>query len=141
MHSFGLQQCSHQPQQTEPSTLRQLTHAGVSVFFESGRAHTPPDGHQPPPLSAAVHLGRVPLLRVIHTLTPDLHQGGRVGARHNIGEHRQVAVHTHAAFVVHPHRSEGDAGADVLEGQVEASSAQGAHTSYLHWSGGDECDI
>lgn len=108
-----------------------LTHTGVSVFFESGGAHTPPDGHQPLPLCAAVHLGSVPLLCMIHTLAPDLHQRGRVSARHHIGEHRQVTAHTHATLVVHPHRGEGNAGADVLEGQVEASSAQGANTSHL----------
>lgn len=111
--------------------LVRLTHAGVSVFFESGGAHAPPDRHQPLPLGAAVHFGCVSLFGVIHTLTPDLHQRGRVGARHHVGEHRQVAAHTHAAFVVHPHGGEGDAGADVLEGQVEPTLVEGADTSHL----------
>ena len=101
------------------------------MLLESSGAHTPPDGHQPLSFSAAVHLGGVPLLGMVHALTPDLHQGGRVGARHHVGEHGQVAAHAHAALVVHPHRGEGDAGADVLEGQVEASSVQGAHAPHL----------
>jgi len=101
------------------------------VFLESGAAHASPDGHQPLSLRAAVHLGRVPLLRVVHALTPDLHQGGRVSTRHRIGEHRQVAAHARAALVVHAHGGEGNAGADVLEGQVEAPSAEGAHASHL----------
>lgn len=117
--------------------MTQLTHAGVSVLLESGRAHTPPDGHQPLALRTAVHLGRVPLLGVVHTLTPDLHQGGRVGARHHVGEHRQVPAHAHAALVVHPHGGEGDAGADVLEGQVKAPPAEGAHASHLARAGQD----
>lgn len=111
--------------------LGELTHAGVSVLLESCRAHTPPNGHQPLSLSAAVHLGRVPLLGVIHTLTPDLHQRRRVGARHHVGENRQFAAHAHAALVVHAHRREGDASADILEGQVESSLGQGADPAHL----------
>ncbi len=68
---------------------------------------------------------------MIHTPTPDLHQRGRVCARHHIGEHCQVTAHTHTAFVVHSYRGEGNAGTDVLEGQVEASFVQGANTSNL----------
>lgn len=98
-----------------------LTYAGVSVLFEASRAHAPPYGHQPLSLCAAVHFWRVPLLGVVHALTPDLHQRGGVSPRHHVGEHGQVAAHAHAAFVVHSHRGEGDAGANVLEGQVEAS--------------------
>lgn len=117
-----------------PGPLR-LTHAGVPVLFESGGAHAPPDRHQPLPLGAAVHFGRVPLFGVIHTLTPDLHQRGGVGARHHVGEHRQVAADAHAAFVVHAHGGEGDAGADVLEGQVEASLGEGADAAHLRGAG------
>lgn len=73
------------------------------MLFESSRAHAPPDGHEPLSLSTAVHLGRVPLLGMIHTLTPDLHQRGRVGARHHVGEHGQVTAHAHAALVIDPH--------------------------------------
>lgn len=108
-----------------------LTHTGVSVFLKSSGAHTPPDGHQPLPLSAAVHLGRVPLLSMIHTLTPDLHQWGRVGSRHHVCEHRQVPAHAHAAFVVDADGREGNASTDVLESQVEAAFVQRAHTSHL----------
>lgn len=101
------------------------------MFFEPGRAHAPPDGHQPLPLGAAVHLGRVSLLGVVQALTSDLHQRGRVGARHHVGEHRQVAADAHAAFVVDAHGGESDAGADVLEGQVEAAFAERADPSHL----------
>lgn len=101
------------------------------MLFESGGAHAPPDRHQPLPFGAAVHFGRVSLFGVIHTLTPDLHQRGGVGARHHVGEHRQVAADPHAAFVVHPHGGEGDAGADVLEGQVEATLVEGADAAHL----------
>lgn len=112
-----------------------LTHAGVSVLFESGGAHAPPDGHQPLPFGAAVHFGCVSLFGVVHALTSDLHQGGGVGARHHVGEHRQVAADSHAAFVVHPHGGEGDAGADVLEGQVEAALVEGADAAHLGGGG------
>lgn len=105
------------------------------MLLKSCRAHTLPDGHQPLSLRAAVHLRRVALLGMIHALTPDLHQGGRVGSRHHVSEHGQVAAHAHAAFIVDAHRGESDAGADVLEGQVEASAVQRTHTSHLRGRG------
>ncbi|KAJ8360553.1 hypothetical protein SKAU_G00170780 [Synaphobranchus kaupii] len=104
---------------------------GVSVFLEAGAADAPPDGHQPLPLRAAVHLRSVPLLRVVHALPPHLHQRGRVGPRHHVGEHGQVSGHGGAALVVHPDGDDGDAGPDVLEGQVEAPLAEGPHASHL----------
>lgn len=110
------------------------------MFLEAGRAHTPPDGHQPLALSAAVHLGRVSLLGMVHTLTSDLHQGGGVGARHHVGEDGQVAVDTHAALVVDAYGGEGDAGADVLEGQIEAPPTERAHPPHLEGkSQGQDC--
>lgn len=111
--------------------LIRLTNAGVSVLFKAGWAHAPSNGHQPLALCAAVHLRGIPLLSVVNALTPDLHQRGWVGPRHYVRENCQVAADAHAALVVDPDRGEGDAGADVLEGQVEAPSAQRAHPSHL----------
>ena len=108
-----------------------LTHARLPVLLEAGGAHAPPDGHQPLALGAAVHLGRVALLGVVHAAAAHLHQRGRVGARHHVREHGQVAADAHAVLVVDAHRGERDAGADVLEGQVEAPAAQRAHPPHL----------
>jgi len=110
----------------------ELTDAGVSVLLEAGGAHAPPDGHQPLALGAAVHLGRVALLGVVHAAATHLHQRRGVGARHHVGEHGQVAADAHAALVVDAHGGERDAGADVLEGQVEAPPAQRTHPPHLH---------
>ncbi len=101
-----------------------LTNAVVSVLLKAGAAHTSSNRNEPLALSAAVHLRSVPLLGVVHTLTSDLHQRGRVSPRDHVREDSQVASHSRAALVIDSDGHDSDAGSYILEGQVEAAFAE-----------------
>lgn len=109
-----------------PTCLRTpapLTLAHVLVLFEAWFAHTPPDGNQPSAVCTAVHLGRLKLLRGVHTHTVHLNQC-RFSTRYCVRKLGQIQ-HSEWTFLVEdPHGDQSNAGAQVLEGQVETLFTQ-----------------
>lgn len=122
--SENIQMCLKMVKQQLTFRVLSLTNAVVSVLLKPSAAHTPSNRNEPLALSAAVHLWCVSLLGVVHTLTSDLHERGRVGPRDHIREDGQVASHSRAAFVVHSNGHHSDAGSYILKRQVEAALAE-----------------
>lgn len=103
-----------------------VTLARKASLLVASVAQAFPNGHQPLPLRAAVHLGGLLLLGVVDTGAPHLHE--RLGVHgHRVWEHGQVLDGERALLEVHAHRHQGDARAHVLESQVEAFPADGPH--------------
>lgn len=115
---------------THTHTTSPLTLADVLVLLEARFAHTPPDGHQPASVRAAVHLGSLELLGGVDAHAVDLHQR-RVPARYRVGELGQVEHGEGTLLVEDPDRDQSDAGAQVLEGQVETLFTQVADVAHL----------
>lgn len=113
-----------------PHTPTPLTLADVLVLLKARFAHTPPNGNQPASVCAAVHLGSLKLLRGIDTHTVDLHQRC-VSACYCVGELGQVKHSEGTLLVEDPDRDQSDAGAQVLEGQVETLFTQVADVTHL----------
>ena len=93
---------------------------GSTFLFVSRVTSTPTNRNQPFSVGAAIHLRLFPLLGLVYTRPPDLHQRGGVGPSDGIREGCQVPDGEWTSLIEDPDRDQGDAGAHVLEGQVEA---------------------
>lgn len=106
--------------------------AAVSLLV-AGAAAALPNGHQPFPLSAAMHPGWAVCvnLRVVDAAAAHLYQRGKGRLSHCIGKHCQVLDGCKAAFVVHSHSHQGHAGTHILESQVKALAVEVADLTHL----------
>ena len=120
----------HTHTHTHTHTTSPLTLADVFVLLKARFAHTPPDGHQPASIRTAVHLRSLELLGGVDAHAVDLHQR-RVPARYRVGELGQVEHGEGTLLVEDPDRDQSDAGAQVLEGQVETLFTQVADVAHL----------
>lgn len=68
---------------------------------------------------------------MVDTRAPDLHQGRRVGSGDGVGKSCQVADGERAGFVENSDGNQSDAGADVLESQVETFPGRDFYVSHL----------
>lgn len=108
-----------------------LTFTHSTLLFISWIAKTFTNRNQPLSISTAVHFRLLFLLWLVDTRPSDLHKGGSVSPSNGIGEGCQVTDGERAGFVENPDRNQGDAGADVLEGQVETLPVRDLHISHL----------
>lgn len=101
--------------------------------MKSSFAYTFPNGHEPFPFSAAVHLRGVIglLLSIIHTHAFHLHQRGELRSCHCVWEGGQILNDRPALLVVDFDGDQGDARPDVLEGEVEPPPGQGTDDAHL----------
>lgn len=109
----------------------ELTNARAIQFLVANAADASSQRNQPVPVGAAEQLGRVPFFSVLDTRPPHLHQRGGVHPRHRVRKRRQVPQREGTLLVINPHRDQSDAGANVLEGQVEALPGHGSHLPHL----------
>lgn len=120
----------HQQTVTQSHTAS-LTFTHPALLLISRVTETSTNGNQPFSVSAAVHFRLLSLFWLVDTRPSDLHQGRGVGPGDGVRESRQVADGERARFVENSDGNQSDAGADILESQVETLPRRDPYVSHF----------